>query len=166
MAAVDLTELAPTDAAALRQFGLALHEAGQLAEAVKIYRQVTTIDPTDVTILNNLCACLCNLGRFDEATAACERALALDPDHAKALVNRGVIFEQQNDIEAAIDAYRRAIEADPAWVLLPHAQDWRWLRDREDSPWYPSLRLFRQEKPQAWEGVVARVAMELEQLAR
>jgi Flp pilus assembly protein TadD len=113
MAAVDLTELAPTDAAALRQFGLALHEAGKLAEAVKIYRQVTTIDPTDVTILNNLCACLCNLGRFDEATAACERALALDPDHAKALVNRGVIFEQQNDIEAAIDAYRSAIEADP-----------------------------------------------------
>jgi tetratricopeptide (TPR) repeat protein len=113
MAAVDLTELAPVDAAALRQFGLALHEARRLADAVKIYRQVTAIDPADVTILNNLCACLCDLGRFDEAAAACERALAVDPRYAKAHVNRGVIYEQQNDIEAAIGAYRRAIAAAP-----------------------------------------------------
>jgi Flp pilus assembly protein TadD len=54
----------------------------------------------------------------------------------------------------------------PAWVLLPHAQDWRWLRDRDDSPWYPSLRLFRQEKPQAWDGVLARVTTALGELAR
>jgi tetratricopeptide (TPR) repeat protein len=113
MAAVDLTELAPVDAAALRQFGLALHEARRLADAVKIYRQVAAIDPTDVTILNNLCACLCDLGRLGEAAAACERTLAVDPAYAKAHVNRGVIYEQQNDIEAAIGAYRRAIAAAP-----------------------------------------------------
>jgi tetratricopeptide (TPR) repeat protein len=53
----------------------------------------------------------------------------------------------------------------PVWVLLPYAQDWRWLRDREDSPWYPTLRLFRQEKPQAWDGVLTRVAAELGRLA-
>jgi Flp pilus assembly protein TadD len=113
MAAVDLTELAPDDAAALRQFALALHQARRMEEAIKIYRRVTAIDPTDITILNNLCACLCDLGRFDEAAVACERALALDPTHAKALVNRGVIFEQQNNVGAAIGAYRRAVAAAP-----------------------------------------------------
>ncbi len=39
----------------------------------------------------------------------------------------------------------------PAWILIPKAADWRWMLDREDSPWYPSLRLFRQQKPGAWE---------------
>ncbi len=49
----------------------------------------------------------------------------------------------------------------PVWVLLPHALDWRWLRDREDSPWYPGMRLFRQRAPQAWDNVIARVSAEL-----
>ena len=37
----------------------------------------------------------------------------------------------------------------PAWILIPKAADWRWMLDREDSPWYPSVRLFRQQKPGA-----------------
>ncbi|MCR4376890.1 MAG: tetratricopeptide repeat protein [Rhodospirillales bacterium] len=45
----------------------------------------------------------------------------------------------------------------PVWVMLPHAPDWRWLREREDSPWYPSMKLFRQSKRRDWPGVVARV---------
>ncbi len=44
-----------------------------------------------------------------------------------------------------------------AWVLLPFAPDWRWLRDRDDSPWYPGLRLFRQATPGDWAGVFERV---------
>ena len=45
----------------------------------------------------------------------------------------------------------------PVWVLLPFAADWRWLREREDSPWYPAMRLFRQPAPGDWPGVFARV---------
>ena len=41
----------------------------------------------------------------------------------------------------------------PVWVAVPFVPDWRWLRDREDSPWYPSMRLFRQRRHGAWEGV-------------
>lgn len=47
------------------------------------------------------------------------------------------------------------------WLLLPFAPDWRWLLNRNDSPWYPSLRLFRQDHPGDWSGVLARVADEL-----
>jgi tetratricopeptide (TPR) repeat protein len=47
------------------------------------------------------------------------------------------------------------------WVLLPKAPDWRWLLGREDSPWYPSMRLFRQEKLGDWTGPVGRVAKEI-----
>ena len=53
----------------------------------------------------------------------------------------------------------------PVWMLLPYALDWRWLRDRADSPWYPTMRLFRQHKPQAWESVLARVSAELAAMA-
>jgi hypothetical protein len=47
------------------------------------------------------------------------------------------------------------------WTLLKRDADWRWMTERDDSPWYPTMRLFRQEQPEAWERVVARVAVEL-----
>jgi hypothetical protein len=53
----------------------------------------------------------------------------------------------------------------PVWLLLPHAAEWRWLRERSDSPWYPSMRLFRQSVPGDWSGVVERVREAL-QIAR
>jgi predicted O-linked N-acetylglucosamine transferase (SPINDLY family)/ADP-heptose:LPS heptosyltransferase len=53
----------------------------------------------------------------------------------------------------------------PCWVMVPFSPDWRWLLEREDSPWYPSLRLFRQPRPTDWESVIARIAGELAALA-
>ncbi|MBE9092642.1 tetratricopeptide repeat protein [Tychonema sp. LEGE 07203] len=52
----------------------------------------------------------------------------------------------------------------PVWILLSFVADWRWMLDREDSPWYPTVRLFRQEKPGDWDGVGDRVKAALEQL--
>ncbi len=49
----------------------------------------------------------------------------------------------------------------PVWILLHSAPDWRWQEEREDSPWYPTMRLFRQEQPGDWEPVIARAAAEL-----
>lgn len=45
----------------------------------------------------------------------------------------------------------------PFWVVLSRNPDWRWLIDREDSPWYPTARLFRQDEPGDWDGVFTRV---------
>lgn len=53
----------------------------------------------------------------------------------------------------------------PTWILLPHLADWRWLTGREDCPWYPTARLFRQAVPEDWDGVITRVVSALEQLA-
>ncbi|MSM40288.1 MAG: tetratricopeptide repeat protein [Geobacter sp.] len=53
----------------------------------------------------------------------------------------------------------------PVWVMLPFVPDWRWLLDREDSPWYPTMRLFRQQMPADWHGVVSRVSRYLAQWA-
>jgi tetratricopeptide (TPR) repeat protein len=46
----------------------------------------------------------------------------------------------------------------PTWVLLPFAPDWRWLLNREDTPWYPSMRLFRQSAPGDWSDTLKAVA--------
>ncbi len=51
------------------------------------------------------------------------------------------------------------------WCLLPFAPDWRWLQEREDTPWYPTVRLFRQVERGNWAGVVARVCGELAAIA-
>jgi tetratricopeptide (TPR) repeat protein len=54
----------------------------------------------------------------------------------------------------------------PVWVLLPWVTDWRWMLHREDNPWYPTMRLFRQRQGEDWENVIACVMAELEAAAR
>lgn len=49
----------------------------------------------------------------------------------------------------------------PVWTLLPAEPDWRWMLDRADSPWYPTMRLFRQKTPGDWESVIDEVKLAL-----
>jgi hypothetical protein len=53
----------------------------------------------------------------------------------------------------------------PVWVVLPYAPDWRWLLDRGDSPWYPTMRLFRQSEPGDYSSVFTKLVTELAGLA-
>lgn len=53
----------------------------------------------------------------------------------------------------------------PVWTLLPFEADWRWMVDRTDSPWYPSMRLFRQPRPGQWREVIEVVAQELRRIS-
>jgi len=47
----------------------------------------------------------------------------------------------------------------PAWVMLPHVAEWRWMLDRTDTPWYHSLRLFRQPRAGAWADLISEVSL-------
>lgn len=53
----------------------------------------------------------------------------------------------------------------PVWLLLQHSPDWRWFLDRSDSPWYPTMKLFRQTERGNWETPILRVAEELRQMS-
>ena len=71
----------------------------------------------------------------------------------------------QLDLVICVDtavAHLAAALGKPVWVLLCCDADWRWMRDRADSPWYPTVRLFRQATPGDWQGVLAAVVAALQ----
>lgn len=73
------------------------------------------------------------------------------------------------DLVIGIDgmpAHLAATLGRPTWVMLKHEADWRWMAGRDDSPWYPTMRLFRQAQPGDWQGVAQRVAAQLRQVAQ
>lgn len=72
------------------------------------------------------------------------------------------------DLVIAVDtsvAHLAGALGHPVWMLTPYALDWRWLRDREDSPWYPTMRLFRQRSPREWDDPLMRLTAALAVLA-
>lgn len=73
------------------------------------------------------------------------------------------------DLVMSVDtsvAHLAAALGKPVWILLPKVgQDWRWLLSRDDSPWYPSARLYRQEQPANWESTLRRVGADLARIS-
>jgi Flp pilus assembly protein TadD len=96
------------------------------------------------------------------ASSAADCLLPLPADSA--LVDTTALMAEL-DLIISVDtsiAHLAGALARPAWVLLPFAPDWRWQLGRDDSPWYPTLQLFRQPRPRDWDSVVARVQARLE----
>jgi Tfp pilus assembly protein PilF len=91
------------------------------------------------------------------------------------LLNLGPVIADFVDTMAIIETLDLVITVDtsvahlagamgkPVWILLPYAPDWRWLLERNDSPWYPTARLFRQSHPRDWSQVVRDVRGVLQQ---
>ncbi len=94
------------------------------------------------------------------------------------LKNLAPKLESFEDTAAAINLLDLVISVDtsvahlagalarPTWVLLPFDADWRWMLERDDSPWYPTVRLFRQPEPGNWESVIEAVQNSMEDLLR
>jgi tetratricopeptide (TPR) repeat protein len=127
--------------------------------------------------LNDL-ICLANIpglqlyGLQKGAAAGQVKGLAAD----KNLINLGCEFEDFSDTAAVIANMDLIISVDtavahlagamgvPVWTLVYFAPDWRWMLDREDSPWYPTMRLFRQQKAGDWTGAIGRIIAEFKVL--
>ena len=89
------------------------------------------------------------------------------------LINVGAEIQDYDDTMAILENIERLVTVDtsvahlagamgrPVWIMLPRAPDWRWLLEREDSPWYPTVRLFRQTQVRRWDDVAQRIAAAL-----
>ncbi|WP_165227248.1 tetratricopeptide repeat protein [Aquisphaera insulae] len=81
-------------------------------------------------------------------------------DTAAAIANLDLVIAPDTAVAHLASALGK-----PAWVVLPFAAEWRWLMDRQDTPWYPSMRLFRQPRWGDWDSVFRSVASELASMA-
>ena len=77
-------------------------------------------------------------------------------DTAAAIANLDLVVTVDTSVAHLAGAMGKAV-----WTLLPFMPDWRWMLDREDSPWYPSMRLFRQRERKNWKPVIETVRAEL-----
>lgn len=103
------------------------------------------------------------------AEQAIASGLPLEPLHRRTeRVEAAASAMLQLDLVISIDgmpAHLAATLGRPTWLLLKHEADWRWMRQRADSPWYPAMRLFRQPAPGDWAGLLRQVAQAAGRLA-
>ncbi len=102
------------------------------------------------------------LADFDERIldTAAQIDVASFADAAAIIGNLDLVIS----IDSAI-AHLAGAMGKPVWILLANGSDWRWLRDRSDTPWYPQARLFRQTRPGDWAEVIGRLNSALRSLA-
>jgi hypothetical protein len=94
------------------------------------------------------------------------------------VIDLDVLMDSMDTTAAAVEVMDLVISVDtsiahlagamnkPTWIMLPFLPDWRWMLDREDSPWYPTVRLFRQVKEKDWSSVVSNIKSELLKLVK
>lgn len=100
-----------------------------------------------------------------ESFEKCVDIIDLSSDFYDFVETAGLIHHL--DLVITVDtsvAHLAAAMGKPVWILLPHTPDWRWLLERKDSPWYPSVTLFRQSTHGNWDQVLDEVAARLKEL--
>ena len=99
-----------------------------------------------------------------EAATLAAHAQCVDPTAQISDFSDTAALISQLDLVIVVDtsvAHLAAALGKPVWVLLPFSPDWRWLVNRDDSPWYPTVRLFRQPAIGNWESVIEVVSQTL-----
>lgn len=138
-----------------------------------------TSDPKRDCSLTTLAAPLASLDvvfvSLQKGDASAQAALL---PKSTALLDLSGVLEDFSDTAALIGKLDLVISVDtaaahlagalgaPVWTLLRFAPDWRWLLDREDSPWYPTMRLYRQHAPGDWSQAIARLTKDFAALLR
>lgn len=88
-------------------------------------------------------------------------------DELKDFTDTGALIEQM-DLVVSVDtsvAHLTGALGKRVWILLPHIPDYRWLLDREDTPWYPSAKLYRQDESRAWDNLIERIRTDLSSMS-
>jgi hypothetical protein len=102
------------------------------------------------------------------ATPPCARAMELTAlIHAHTPILETATIISQLDLLISVDtmsAHLAGALGRPVWTLLPFECDWRWMSSRPDSPWYPTMRLFRQARPHDWRQAIEEVRESLRTL--
>ena len=102
--------------------------------------------------------------RAADAALLKERADVLDYSNELEDFSDTAALISQLDLVISVDtsvAHLAGALGKPVWILLTYFPDWRWLLGRDDSPWYPTARLLRQDESRTWDGVIARVGKAL-----
>jgi len=81
-------------------------------------------------------------------------------DTAAAIMNMDLVITVDTAVAHLAGSLGR-----PVWTLLPYVPDWRWMLNRDDTPWYPTMRLFRQPGIRDWESVIQQISIELRKRA-
>ena len=104
-----------------------------------------------------------------------DKPISLNTNHItiEPLINKCTDFADTAEAIRALDliitvdtatAHLAGSLGQPVWLMLPYINDWRWLSNREDSPWYPSMKLFRQNQRDDWQSVIQNIVHALRQL--
>jgi len=123
------------------------HREGQLGPAEQVNRQILEVDRHHADAIHGLGVIACQVGKHDAAIA----------------YNLGLAFREQGKLDEAMTSFRRALALEPgsALTLLAFAPHWIWGLRGPETPWYPTMQLFRQPTPGHWGAVIQDVAAEL-----
>jgi len=141
-------EISATIQEAFRQ-AVSLHQQGRLAEAELIYQDILRQEPAFFEALHLLGVVALQTRKTQESVELITKAIARNPNL---------------DLLITVDtstAHLAGALGKPVWILNRFDTCWRWLLERTDSPWYPTAKLYRQEKGEDWDNVVERVKTDL-----
>jgi tetratricopeptide (TPR) repeat protein len=157
-------QLRPDDAGLWHHLGNILLKLERLDHALSGFQHVLKLDPRHQDAAYKSGVLLHHMGRFEESIAHFDLCNEVLPDRAATLQARARTLFSLKRFEEALAENRRANTLEPGNADTCNKPDYRWLLDRDDSPWYPSVRLFRQTETREYETVLDRARTELANL--